>query len=122
MRLPAGDGAELPHHPHPLQASNRDADLPACFQAGSSSSESPHQLRLALVLTIPIYLGLANSPLDDWFQSGAGWHAFEPLFDAMARLGIHGEGGILIGAMLIASLAIAAMLVRLASFRRRNRR
>ncbi len=81
-----------------------------------------HQLLLALVLTIPIYLGLANSPLDDGFQSGAGWRAFEPLFDAMARLGIHGEGGILIGAMLIASLAIAAMLVRLASFRRRNRR
>ncbi|WP_244120961.1 hypothetical protein [Burkholderia gladioli] len=38
-----------------------------------------HQLLLALVLTIPIYLGLANSPLDDWFQSGAGWRAFEPL-------------------------------------------
>jgi hypothetical protein len=76
-----------------------------------------HQLHLALALTIPIYLGLANSPLDDWFQSGAGWRSFEPLFDAMARLGIHGEGGIL-----IASLAIAAMLVRLASFRRRNRR
>ncbi|WP_227743860.1 hypothetical protein [Burkholderia gladioli] len=49
-----------------------------------------HQLLLALVLTIPIYLGLANSPLDDRFQSGAGWRAFEPLFDAMARLGIHG--------------------------------
>ncbi|MEX3613899.1 MAG: hypothetical protein VB141_09070 [Burkholderia gladioli] len=32
-------------------------------------------------------------------------------------LGIHGEGGIL-----IASFAIAAMLVRLASFRRRDRR
>ncbi|NRE31113.1 hypothetical protein E5U26_10565 [Burkholderia pseudomallei] len=65
----------------------------------------------ALILMIPIYLGLASSPLDGWFQSGAGWRAFEPLFDALHALGIHGEGDILIGTMLVISFGIALVLV-----------
>jgi hypothetical protein len=65
----------------------------------------------AATLTIAVYLGLANSPLDDWFLSGAGWRAFEPLFNALEALGIHGEGDILLSIMLGVSFAIAWVLV-----------
>ncbi|HDR9337185.1 MULTISPECIES: hypothetical protein [Burkholderia cepacia complex] len=68
-------------------------------------------LAAALALTIPVYLGLANSPLDGWFQSGAGWRAFEPVFNMLEALGIHGEGDILISIMLTASFLIALALV-----------
>ncbi|RQR27224.1 hypothetical protein DIE23_27460 [Burkholderia sp. Bp9143] len=69
------------------------------------------RLLAAIVLTIPVYLGLANSPPDDWFQSGAGWRAFEPLFNVFERLGGHGQGDILISTMLGVSFVIALALV-----------
>ncbi|WP_321805000.1 hypothetical protein [Burkholderia sp. BCC1993] len=69
------------------------------------------RLLAAIVLTIPVYLGLANSPLDEWFQSGAGWRAFEPLFRVFETLGVHGQGDILISTMLGASFVIAIALV-----------
>ncbi len=67
----------------------------------------------AIALTIPVYLGLANSPLDEWFQSGAGWRAFEPLFSVFDMLGVHGQGDILISTMLGVSFVIALALVLL---------
>lgn len=69
------------------------------------------RLLAAIALTIPVYLGLANSPVDDWFQSGVGWGAFEPLFSVLDMLGIHGQGDILISAMLGVSFVIALALV-----------
>ena len=69
------------------------------------------RLPAAIALTIPIYLGLANSPLDDWFQSGAGWRALEPLFNMFDMFGVHGRGDILISTILAASFVIALALV-----------
>ncbi|NML32534.1 hypothetical protein [Paraburkholderia antibiotica] len=68
-------------------------------------------LLVAIALTIPVYLGLANSPLDVWFQHGAGWRALEPVFNALEALGIHGEGSMLIIIMLGVSFVIALLLV-----------
>nr|WKF57037.1 hypothetical protein HUO10_001515 [Paraburkholderia busanensis] len=73
----------------------------------------PSLLRLtsALVLTLPVYIALAHiSPLENWFISGAGWAAFEPLFRLCNAIGITGDGQILIAAMLLVSFAIALLI------------
>ena len=68
-------------------------------------------LAAASGMTIPIYLGLANSPLDDWFKSGAGWQAFEPLLRVCRALGIYSQGSVLITAMFAVSFIVALMIL-----------
>lgn len=69
------------------------------------------RLLFATSLTTPVYLGLANSPLDNWFKSGAGWRAFEPLFRVCRAIGIRSDGDVLIGAMFAASFVIALVML-----------
>ncbi len=66
----------------------------------------------ALVLTLPIYTGIANIPaVDHWFTSGAGWGAFEPIFKFAEGLGFRGEGRIIIASMLLISFVISLLVV-----------
>lgn len=66
------------------------------------------RLTAALILTLPVYISIAHiDPLDNWFMSGAGWIAFEPLFRVCNAIGITGDSQILITAMLLISFAIA---------------
>ncbi|ATF36653.1 hypothetical protein CO709_27545 [Burkholderia thailandensis] len=77
----------------------------------------------ALVLTLPIYTGIANIPaVDHWFTSGAGWEAFEPIFKAVERMGFQGEGRIIIASMLLISFLISLLIVlSIGKFASRNR-
>lgn len=69
-------------------------------------------LLVAAVLTLPIYVILANTPIvDAWFSSGDGWTAFEPVFRTLESLGVQGEGRIVIAVMLAVSFLIALVLV-----------
>lgn len=69
------------------------------------------RLIAALILTVPAYLGLANSPLNDWFLRGNGWRAFEPWFHFLQSVGFRGEGNMLIGTMLAVSFVLACVVV-----------
>jgi hypothetical protein len=63
---------------------------------------------LAAVLTLPVYLGLANTPaINDWFLYGQGWAVFQPLFDLCNKVGIYGNASILITTMFVVSFLIA---------------
>ena len=65
-------------------------------------------LLLAAVLTLPVYLGLANTPaINDWFLYGQGWAAFQPLFDLCNKIGIYGNASILVATMFVISFLIA---------------
>lgn len=79
---------------------------------------------LAVLLTLPIYLGLANTPaINDWFLYGRGWAAFQPLFDLCNKVGIYGNATILVTTMFIVSFLIAlagVSLCRLAILRMRG--
>ena len=73
------------------------------------------RLAAALVLTLPIYIGLANVPmLERWFLDGDGWQAIEPILHGMGWLGIRGDGRILIGGMLLLSFLIALFAIAIA--------
>ena len=70
----------------------------------------------ALVLTLPVYIGIGkNEWVNDWFINGAGWDMFTPLFRLCNSVGITGDGGILITAMLTISFLISFVLVLVAS-------
>ncbi|WP_434116285.1 hypothetical protein [Paraburkholderia caffeinilytica] len=76
----------------------------------------------ALVLTFPVYLGIArNGRVNEWFLDGRGWAAFEPLFRFCNAIGITGDGNILIATMLFISFLIALTLVAIASIAVRRR-
>lgn len=69
---------------------------------------------LAVLLTLPVYLGLANTPaINDWFLYGRGWAAFQPLFNLCNKIGIYGNATILITTMFVISFAIALTAVSL---------
>lgn len=82
---------------------------------------------IAVLLTLPIYLGIAHiPPLEAWFLSGRGWAVFEPIFRLCNAIGIHGNGLILIGCMLLISfgtalLAVTAAHVLIGQFRNKAR-
>jgi|GEM_PF-2720818 len=78
---------------------------------------------LAVLLTLPIYLGLANTPaINDWFLYGQGWAAFQPLFDLCNKVGLYGNATILITAMFVISFLIALAVVSLCRFAIRRMR
>ena len=63
---------------------------------------------LALLLTFPVYVGLATNPvINDWFLYGRAWEMFQPLFDLGAVIGINRHAGIVIGTMFFVSFALA---------------
>lgn len=65
-------------------------------------------LLLAAVLTLPVYLGLANTPaINNWFLYGKGWTVFQPLFDLCNKVGIYGNATILVTTMFVISFLIA---------------
>jgi len=79
----------------------------------------------ALVLTLPVYIGIGkNEWVNDWFINGAGWDMFTPLFRLCNAVGITGDGGILITAMLISFVLVlvASAVVRRAKLRVSTRR
>lgn len=66
----------------------------------------------ALVLMLPVYIGMANiQPLEAWFMSGAGWAALEPWFRLCNAIGIHGDGRILTNTMLFFSFVVSLVAV-----------
>lgn len=69
------------------------------------------RLIAAVILTIPVYVGLANSPLNEWFVSGEGWRTFEPWFNFLDSLGFRSEGNVVIGTMLTLSFVLACVVV-----------
>jgi len=81
----------------------------------------------ALVLTLPVYLALANfQPLENAFLYHDAWKAFTPLFALGNAIGIHDDGAIVEMTMFVLSfliaLAIVAILTRAAAaFLRRQR-
>jgi len=63
---------------------------------------------LALLLTFPVYLGLANTPIiNDWFLYGQGWAAFHPLFVIGHAIGITRNAAIVIGTMFAVSFCLS---------------
>lgn len=70
----------------------------------------------ALVLMLPVYIGVANiRPLEAWFMSGAGWAAFEPWFRLCNAIGIRGDGRILTNTMLFLSFMVSLFAVCIAA-------
>jgi hypothetical protein len=62
----------------------------------------------ALLLTFPVYLGLANTPIvNDWFLYGQGWATFHPLFVVGHAIGITRNAAIVIGTMFAISFCLA---------------
>jgi hypothetical protein len=63
---------------------------------------------LASLLTFPVYVGLANTPVvNDWFLYGRAWDLFQPLFDLGHAFGIERQAAIVIGTMFAVSFALA---------------
>lgn len=73
------------------------------------------RLIAAVMLTIPTYLGLANSPLNEWFLSGKGWRTLEPWLHFLHSLGFRSEGNMVIGTMLALSFVLAYLAIWLAA-------
>lgn len=83
-------------------------------------------LVLALVLTLPIYLGITSIPwLADWFASGAGWDVFSPIFRMLGSRGGEQNESMLFAMLLLISfllsLALAAWVSRVVMRYRRRR-
>lgn len=69
---------------------------------------------VAVLLTFPVYLGLANTPaVNDWFLYGSGWATFHPLFVLGHAAGIQSNPAMLITTMFAISFVIALVGVRL---------
>ena len=69
---------------------------------------------LALLLTFPVYLGLANTPaIIDWFLYGSGWATFHPLFVLGHAVGVQSNPAMLITTMFVISFVIALVGVEL---------
>lgn len=65
-------------------------------------------LVVATLLTLPLYISLANvGAVNDWFLSGQGWATFRPLFAAGHAMGVDSNAAILIAAMLAISFLLA---------------
>ena len=65
---------------------------------------------LALLLTFPVYLGLANTPIvNDWFLYGGGWATFHPLFVVGHAIGITRNAAIVIGTMFAVSFLLSLL-------------
>jgi hypothetical protein len=63
---------------------------------------------LVVLLTLPVYLGLANTPaINDRFLYGQGWADFQPLFDLCNNVGIYGNASILVTTMFVVSFLVA---------------
>ena len=80
---------------------------------------------LALVLTVPVSIGIARTPwLIGWFSTGSGWDTLGPLLRAVGSIGPEEDENVflavLLGVSFIVSMGISALLVAGAS-RLRNR-
>lgn len=74
------------------------------------------RLVAALVLTLPVYIGLGHlGPLDRWFESGAAWDAFDPLFRLGEIVGVTDQASIVIHTMFVVSFIIACIVIGFAS-------
>jgi hypothetical protein len=63
---------------------------------------------IAVLLTFPVYLGLANNPtINDWFLYGSAWEMFQPLFDLGHAIGIDRQAAIVIGTMFTVSFTLS---------------
>lgn len=68
----------------------------------------------AVLLTFPVYLGLANNPtVNDWFLYGSGWATFHPLFVIGHAVGIESNAAMIVTAMFVISFLIALAGVEL---------
>lgn len=62
----------------------------------------------AVLLTLPVYLGLANNPtVNDWFLYGSGWATFHPLLMLGHAAGIESNAAMMVTAMFVVSFLIA---------------
>ncbi|MGN6234218.1 MAG: hypothetical protein ACTHNZ_24015 [Trinickia sp.] len=69
---------------------------------------------LAALLTLPVYIGLANTPIiNDWFLYGRGWATFHPLFVLGHAIGITRNAAIVIGTMFVISFVLSVIAVAL---------
>ena len=65
-------------------------------------------LTLAVLLTFPVYLTLANNEtLNDWFLYGQAWEFLQPLFTLGHALGIDRQAAIVIGTMFAISFVLS---------------
>ena len=70
----------------------------------------------ALVLTLPVYLALANfPPLENLFLYHDAWKAFTPLFALGNAIGIQDDGAIVETTMFVVSFLLALAIVALAA-------
>ncbi|MBB5461426.1 hypothetical protein [Paraburkholderia sp. Cpub6] len=66
---------------------------------------------LALVLTLPIAVGIARMPgIDEWFASGAGSEFFAPLFKVLDSVGGENDTDIIVATLLVVSFLVSLIL------------
>ncbi|MBN3806901.1 hypothetical protein GXB81_28200 [Paraburkholderia sp. Ac-20336] len=69
-------------------------------------------ITLALVMTLPVAIGIIRIPgMDEWFSSGADYDFFEPLFKALGSDGNESNSDIVFATMLITSFFLSLALI-----------
>lgn len=67
---------------------------------------------IAVALTIPVFLGLTKvDAISGWLYSEHGYAVLSPLFRIFRAVGVEGHEDVVVGVLLVASFAIALVIV-----------
>ena len=74
------------------------------------------RLVLALVLTLPVFLGITLiEPLLRWLYSEDGYRVLAPLFNLFGAVGVEGHEGVIAGVLLVVSFFVALCIAWIAA-------
>ncbi|WP_321951187.1 hypothetical protein [Paraburkholderia bannensis] len=67
---------------------------------------------VALALTLPVFLLITKiNAIPAWLYSAKGYAALDPLFNLFGAVGVEGHEDVILGVLLLASFAIAIVIV-----------